>query len=177
MIDAILERSFDTPYTEAQVLDTDEQKQNCFNLHRVAWRQSLLSHDGHKLICWFESLDLESARIALRSIGADVRVLWSAEVHDAPGTDAAAIERANVLVERRFDNPVELGEIQALEDAGANCLEMRRVRFLRTLFSRDRKRMLCLYEAPDAESVREAQREARVPFDTAWPFRLYAPTG
>ena len=30
--------------------------------------------------------------------------------------------------------------------------------------------MLCLYEAPDAESVRQAQREAGVPFERAWAF-------
>ena len=177
MINAILERQFEIPCTEAEVLDTDEKKENCFNLYRVAWQQSLLSNDGHRLICWFESLDLESARIALRSIGADVRVLWSAEVRDAPGTDPTAIERANVVVERSFEKAVELDELQAIEDAGADDPEMRRVRFLRALLSRDRRRMLCLYEAPDSESIRDAQREARLPFDTVWPFRLYRPIG
>jgi hypothetical protein len=35
--------------------------------------------------------------------------------------------------------------------------------------------MICLYEAPDAESVRQAQREAGVPFDEAWAFARYGP--
>jgi Nickel responsive protein SCO4226-like len=73
-----------------------------------------------------------------------------------------------VLVERRFDQPVKFEDIQRLEDEGSWCLDAHNVRFLKTLFSRDRRRMLCLYEAPDAESVRLAEDQARVPFDRAW---------
>jgi hypothetical protein len=47
---------------------------------------------------------------------------------------------------------------------------------VRTLFSTDRKRMICLYHAPDAESVRLAQRAAGMPFGEVWPFRQVLPT-
>jgi Nickel responsive protein SCO4226-like len=77
-----------------------------------------------------------------------------------------------VMVERTFPEPVELPDIQAIEDRGASCLEAHGVRFLKTYFSRDRRRMMCLYEAPDAESVRLAQTKAGVPFDKAWTGRL-----
>lgn len=73
-----------------------------------------------------------------------------------------------VLLERRFEQPVTFDEIQALEDAGAWCLSTQNVRFLKTFFSRDRRRMLCLYEAPDAEAVRLAESQAKVPFERAW---------
>lgn len=73
-----------------------------------------------------------------------------------------------VVVERSFDEPVEFAAIQALEDRGAWCLEEHRVRFVRTWFSKDRRRMVCLYEAPDAESVRIAQRKAGMPLDRVW---------
>jgi hypothetical protein len=73
-----------------------------------------------------------------------------------------------VVVERTFAEPVVFEEIQALEDRGAWCLEMHRVRFLRTYFSADRRRMICVYEAPDAESVRLAQSKAKMPFDCVW---------
>ena len=62
-----------------------------------------------------------------------------------------------------------------IEDAGIECLNMRNVRFVRTYFSADRTRMLCLYDAPDAEMVRQAQREAGVPFDDAWSFVIVDP--
>lgn len=83
-----------------------------------------------------------------------------------------------VAVERSFAEPVAFEEVQAAEDRSAWCLEAHGVRFLRTYFSRDRRRMICLYEAPDAESVRLAQEKAGLPFDRAWtatPLRYAGP--
>lgn len=80
-----------------------------------------------------------------------------------------------VLVERTFTEPVSFEEIQALEDAGSWCLDAYRVTFLKTLFAEDRRRMLCVYEAPDAEAVRSAERKAGVPFDLAWPCKYIDP--
>jgi hypothetical protein len=78
-----------------------------------------------------------------------------------------------VVVERRFEQPVKFEDIQKIEDEGSWCLEIHNVHFLKTFFSRDRQRMLCLYEAPDAESVRLAEDQARVPYNRAldFPFR------
>ena len=73
-----------------------------------------------------------------------------------------------VLVERRFEKAIEFADIQDLEDAGSSCLDIHHVRFLKSFFSKDRRRMLCLYEAPDAESVRLAEDQAKVPYDRAW---------
>ena len=73
-----------------------------------------------------------------------------------------------VVVERKFEQPVQFKDIQALARAGSWCRNAHRVRFLKTIFSRDRRRMLCFYEAPDAEAVRLAEEEARVPFEQAW---------
>jgi hypothetical protein len=77
-----------------------------------------------------------------------------------------------VVVERSFLEPVAFGDIQAIEDRGAWCLEAHGVRFLRSYFSRDWRRMICLYEAPDAEAVRLAQERAGVPFERAWTSRV-----
>jgi len=82
-----------------------------------------------------------------------------------------------VLVERSFPEPVDVRDIQAIEDRGAWCLEAHGVRFLKTYFGRDRRRMICLYEAPDAESVRLAQEKAGVPFDKAWAARIVRHAG
>lgn len=175
MTDMILERYFDPAFTPGEVVDLPAGSADCFDMHQVDWEASYLSADGHKMVCNFRAPDMESARIALRQIDSDLSVFWKGSVHDAPGIDAAEIGKANVLVERSFDDSVTLQEIQDIEDAGIWCLEIRNVRFLRSFFSADRKRMLCLYEAPDAESVRQAQREAGVPFDEAWTFSRYGP--
>lgn len=73
-----------------------------------------------------------------------------------------------VIVERTFQQPAQFEEVHALDDSGAWCFSAHRVRSLKTLFSRDRRRMLCFYEAPDAEAVRLAEGEARTTFDRAW---------
>jgi hypothetical protein len=175
MTELILERYFDPAFTPGEVVELAADAADCFGMHRVDWEASYLSADGHKMVCNFRAPDMESARIALRQIDSDLSVFWKGSVHDAPGINATEIGKANVLVERSFDDGVVLQDIQNIEDAGIWCLEIRDVRFLRTFFSADRKRMICLYEAPDAESVRQAQREAGVPFDEAWSFARYGP--
>ena len=144
-------------------------------MHRVAWQGSMMSTDGRELACHFAAPDAESARIALRKAGADTRRLWPGTVHDAPKVSRAEILAANVAVSRRFEAAIEFEAIQALEDAAAACLTLHRVDFLRSYFAIDRRRMLCLYRAPDAESVRIAQHEARMPVEKVWAFRRYGP--
>ena len=172
MTDLFLERVFEPPLTPERVMEMADQAAGCFDLYNVEWRGSCLATDGRKMVCWFRAPDLESARIAMRQSKVDVQVAWPGSVHDAPDLTQEDTAAANVLVERRFADSVTLQQIQDIEDAGIACLESRNVRFIRTFFSVDQKRMICLYEAPDAESVRQAQREAGVPFEEAWPYRL-----
>jgi SAM-dependent methyltransferase len=54
------------------------------------------------------------------------------------------------------------------------CLEVRQGIWRRSSLSSDRLRMVCEFEAPDAESVREAMRNAGVPFDRVWTANVYA---
>ncbi len=75
---------------------------------------------------------------------------------------------AVVIVERSFGEPIQSDEIQAMKDRGGGCAEAYGVRFLRSFFSTDRRRMICLYEALDADSVREVQRKAGLPFERVW---------
>ena len=171
MTDMLLERDFDG-MTPSNVHKMARDSENCFKIHQVDWRMSFLSNDGSKMLCWYSSRDAESARMALRESGATQTDVWAGTVHDGP--DAQGLN-PNVLVLRSFDEPVELDDIQAIEDAGAWCLETYHVKFFRTFFSLDRKRMICLYQAPDAESVRLAQRQANMPVDDIWSFKQVLP--
>lgn len=174
MTEVFVQRSFDPPLNDQSFMDLAHDAASCLDLYRVQWRRSLLSADGRRLFCWFTAPDAESTRLALRKAGSRDADPWAGTVHDSPAADAPPPDAANVVVERSFEAPVTLEEIQAIEDAGAGCLEARDVAFVRTFFSRDRKRMVCLYRAPDAEAVREAQRKARMPVDSVWSFRLKA---
>jgi hypothetical protein len=75
---------------------------------------------------------------------------------------------ALVVVERVLEPASDPAELQARQSAAAWCLETWRVRPLRSFVSVDGQYAVCLYEAPDAESVRQVQRSARLPFEHVW---------
>lgn len=164
------ERTFNPPLTVADVHTRVRDSGWCYEMYKVDWRSSFLSADGRVMICWFTAPDTESVRAALRRSGADPQRLWAGTVHEAPESVVP-----NVLVERTFNEPVTLEQIQSIARGAAWCMETHHVRIARTFFSVDRKRMLCFYEAPDAESVRLAQREAAMPADTVWAFDRIGP--
>jgi hypothetical protein len=175
MSNVFLERQFEEMVTDDDLVSMASESSACFDLHRVDWQESFLSRDRTRLLCHYRAPDAESVRTALRSLNADMRVHWPGTVHDAPDRTPDEILDANVIVHRTFDDPVALEDLQAVEDENIGCLETHRVRFMRTFFSTDRRRMACLYKAPDAESVRIAQRQANMPFDSIWAFRRVSP--
>lgn len=73
-----------------------------------------------------------------------------------------------IIVERSFEAPLTEAELKATEARMAPCLELYRVRWVRSYWSTDRRRMVCEYEAPDAASVKSVQREAGARFDRIW---------
>jgi hypothetical protein len=148
MSDIFVQRDYDPPLTDDNFWQMARDAANCLDIYRVEWQRSLLSTDGRRLFCWFRAPDAESTRLALRKAGSEQAAPWPGTIHDAPAADAPPAEAANVVVERSFGAPVTLEEIQALE------------------------RMVCLYRAPDAEAVREAQRKAKMPVDSVWSFEL-----
>ena len=170
MTHLILERAFDPPRSLADVHEGIRGSGWCFDLYQVAWQGSFLSADGRTMVCSFVAPDVESARVALRKTGADTRRLWAASVHDAPSPG-----NPNVIVERSFSAPDTFERLKAIVDTKAWCLEQHRVNWARSFLSTDGRRMLCFYGAPDAESVRLAQREAELPVDTVWGFQRIGP--
>jgi hypothetical protein len=77
-----------------------------------------------------------------------------------------------VVVERTFEEPVEFNSIVQAEQRAHWCLELHNVRYVQSYFSADRRRMICIYEAPDAESVRTVNATAKVSFDRVWSASL-----
>ena len=80
-----------------------------------------------------------------------------------------------VIVERSFEEKVTKEMLDELSGKAAGCFEMHNVVWIRSFVSRDGKRMLCLYEAPDAESVRASQKLAQFPFDRIYMADGYTP--
>lgn len=82
---------------------------------------------------------------------------------------------ARFVVERTFEPALTQAELDEIEQRMAPCLDVYDVRWLRSTWSADRRRMICEYEARDAAAVRQVQREAGASFDTVWVADLLEP--
>lgn len=177
MATVVLEQLLPAPVRLEDVSVMEQQAVWCMERYRARHTLSLLSTDGIRLSCVFDAPDAEAMRNVVRTLGAPYEHLWSATTH---ASAALAVEAALpgppstlVVVERSFDAPTQFEEVQALENRSSWCLDQHRVRFLRTYFSSDRRRMLCIYTAPDAESVRLAQNTAGLPLERVWAALAY----
>jgi hypothetical protein len=73
-----------------------------------------------------------------------------------------------IVVERSFDTPQSDADMMIVADRERPCLAAYQVSWKRSLISSDRKRIICEYEAADAETMRRIQREAGAQFDSVW---------
>jgi hypothetical protein len=81
------------------------------------------------------------------------------------------------VVERDFGEPLAAADLAATMERMGPCLEEYGLNWLRSYFSTDRTRMTCIYEGPDAESIRSAQRSAGAHFDRIWAAEMLEPEG
>ena len=79
------------------------------------------------------------------------------------------------MCERRFSPPLTEAEFAAGGRALQPCIDERKVQWLGSNLAADGSRSVCMYESPDAERIREANRVAGIPFDVVWEARLYRP--
>jgi Protein of unknown function (DUF4242) len=73
-----------------------------------------------------------------------------------------------IVVERSFDTPQSDADMKRVADRERPCLAAYQATWRRSLLSADRTRMVCEYEAADAETMRRIQREAGAQFDRVW---------
>jgi len=175
MTEVLVERHASEPLTEWELAAMSEAGSGCLDLHRVEWHRTLLSADGRELICHFTGADLESIRMVLKAQGSLRAEIWPCTWRNAPGLTHEELAQANVFASWRFDEPVELEELESIDASATVCLQNHRVRFLRTFISADRRRVICLCLAADAESVRLALRDAKRPVERIFPFRQFHP--
>jgi hypothetical protein len=80
---------------------------------------------------------------------------------------------ARIVMEQTFEKPMSDEELAVFSKRIDVCLELRNGTWARSYLAADRRRMFCEFEAPDAESVRDALRSADVPFDRVWPSTVF----
>ena len=81
---------------------------------------------------------------------------------------------ARVMVEQVFTEPFTDERYAAFAKKIDPCIEVRNGAWRRSSLSTDRLRMVCEFEAPDAEAVREAYRTSGAPFERVWTAEVYA---
>jgi hypothetical protein len=74
-----------------------------------------------------------------------------------------------LIIEYDFDPPITAEGLRQMKAKLAPCVGVRNIRGIRTVIAEDGTRGFCEVEGPDAETVREAYRIARVPFRSVWP--------
>lgn len=75
---------------------------------------------------------------------------------------------AVIIVEERFDPPIDTSQGSPVADAVSPCLGVYAVEWLSSYIASDGSRCVCVYQAKDAESVRKVYRTAGVPFENVW---------
>lgn len=73
-----------------------------------------------------------------------------------------------VIVERAYSTPFTDEQVDDLRRRFGPCFSLRRIRWLRTFFSKDRLRAICFYEAPDASTVRDVHDQEGVAYERIW---------
>ena len=74
-----------------------------------------------------------------------------------------------IIVQEVFEPPVDVTKENPYAGKLSPCLPVEGVTWLASYVANDGTRCVCVYDAPDAESVRRAYRKAGVPFENAWP--------
>jgi hypothetical protein len=81
---------------------------------------------------------------------------------------------ARVMVEQVFTEALTDERYADFAKRVDACVEVRKGAWRRSAMALDRLRVVCEFEAPDAESVREAYRVSGVPYERIWTANVYA---
>lgn len=82
---------------------------------------------------------------------------------------------ADVILERSFDPPLTDELFAELTDRLSPCLDRNGVHWVRSHLSRDRRRLICHFRAPDAGAVRSSLRQGRVDYERVWSGNILEP--
>lgn len=81
---------------------------------------------------------------------------------------------AKVIVEQSFESPIDEAEYDRMARRLDPCLEIQGARWQRSYFALDRTRVVCEFEASDAETVRMSYRSAGLAFVRVWTAEVFA---
>jgi Protein of unknown function (DUF4242) len=163
----IVETITEQPLTTEVLNDAHERVMPCLEARNVVWRYSLLSADRQRMICTFDAPDAGSVRDAYRKGDAFFSRIWAGELIQPEQMPSQPDLTLLKVVEGTSPslNPDDWNEAKSKT---LRCYTDRGIEWVCSYLSLDRTRLICEVYAPDAESIREAQRRLEIPFDRVW---------
>jgi hypothetical protein len=78
----MVERSFDTPPSDADIKAIAERQGQCLEIYGVTWKTSILSTDRKRMVCEYIAEDVESVRKVQREALAPFERIWAGTAID-----------------------------------------------------------------------------------------------
>lgn len=78
------------------------------------------------------------------------------------------MNREFLIVEYTFNPPATDADFKSAEAKLGPCLAERHCEWIHSYVSADRRRRFCVFQAADAETLRQAYRTAGVAFEKIW---------
>lgn len=172
----VVERSFEEPADVPTLVEQEERASWCFDEQDVKFLYSYISRTRTHMACVYEAPDAEAVRTTQRTAKAPYDRIWAAVRVDEEEVEIPE-GHTRVVVQRELPMEATIELVRELAGPGRDCIEARKGAPVESLLSKDGRRMVCCYVAPDAESVREANREAQLPVLRAWPATVLEPSG
>lgn len=76
----IVERNFETPFTQEELSAVEARMGPCLDLYSVRWIRSYWSTDRLRMVCEYDAADVASVRNVQREANAKFDRAWAADV-------------------------------------------------------------------------------------------------
>jgi hypothetical protein len=80
----IVERRFETPFTQEDLTAVEARMAPCLKLYDVRWIRSYWSSDRLRMICEYDAADIASVRNVQHEANARFERVWAADVLGEP---------------------------------------------------------------------------------------------
>ena len=122
-----------------------------------------LALDRRFAVAIYEAADARTVRLAHEQAGLFCDAVWEGELVVGGPAPVAPPGRVTVIAQRELPRSFTAEEVQGTYARGEHCLGTHRVEPLGSYLSGDGRRLLCVFAALDAESVRASNRALGVP--------------
>jgi hypothetical protein len=168
----VVERELTEPADIHELQAREDSVGWCLEQHGVTAVCSYVALDRRTAICVYRAPDADALRETQRRAGLPVTRAWTAEIM---GTlvPTSALDMATIIVQRELPSPITRDVLEQLLAREGHCLALHRAELLVSHLACGGSRMLCVFTAPDAESVRIANRQVGMPVTRAWPATIH----